>query len=277
MRDNGIGMTRDEVLENIGTIARSGTKEFVQSLTGDQSKDSNLIGQFGVGFYSVFMVGDRVTLTSRNAGAPAGEGVRWESDGNGQFTLETVEDAPRGTEIVIQLKDDAAEYADGHRLRTIINKYSDHISLPIRMPELDGDKKKDSFETVNKGSALWARSKSEITQGDYNTFYKTLSYDSDPPLATIHNQVEAGVHIAVLHPLAGAVRPVEPGEPARGEAVRPPGVHRGRRRAPDAELSALRARHRGFRRPAVERRAGIPAAQQGHRQDQGGLGQENPE
>ncbi len=198
VRDNGIGMTRDEVLENIGTIARSGTKEFVQSLTGDQSKDSNLIGQFGVGFYSVFMVGDRVTLTSRKAGSPPGEGVRWESDGNGQFTLETVEDAPRGTEIVIQLKDDAKEYADGHRLRTIINKYSDHISLPIRMPEMDGDKKKDSFETVNKGSALWARGKSEITQGDYNTFYKTLSYDSDPPLATIHNQVEGNLEYISL-------------------------------------------------------------------------------
>jgi len=193
VRDNGIGMTRDEVLENIGTIARSGTKEFVQSLTGDQSKDSNLIGQFGVGFYSVFMVGKKVTLTSRKAGTAPDEGVRWESDGDGQFTIETVDGAPRGTEIVIELHDDAKEYADGHRLRSIINKYSDHISLPIRMPELDGDKKKDSFETVNKGSALWARKKSDITQGEYNTFYKNLSYDSEPPLATIHNQVEGNL------------------------------------------------------------------------------------
>ncbi|MGA8262629.1 MAG: molecular chaperone HtpG [Arenicellales bacterium] len=198
VRDNGIGMTRDEVLENIGTIARSGTREFVQSLTGDQSKDSNLIGQFGVGFYSVFMVGDHVTLTSRKAGEAPGEGVRWESDGNGQFTLDTVDSAPRGTEIVIQLKEDAKEYADGHRLRSIINKYSDHISLPIRMPELDGDKKKESFETVNKGSALWARKKSDITQGEYNTFYKNLSYDSEPPLATIHNQVEGNLEYISL-------------------------------------------------------------------------------
>ncbi|HSH43392.1 MAG TPA: molecular chaperone HtpG, partial [Arenicellales bacterium] len=198
VRDNGIGMTRDEVLENIGTIARSGTKEFVQSLTGDQSKDSNLIGQFGVGFYSVFMVADKVTLTSRKAGTGADEGVRWESDGNGQFTLETVSGAPRGTEILIHLKDDAKEYADGHRLRSIINKYSDHISLPIRMPELDGDKKKDSFESVNNGSALWARQKSEITQGEYNTFYKNLSYDSEPPLATIHNQVEGNLEYISL-------------------------------------------------------------------------------
>ncbi|MDZ7840198.1 MAG: molecular chaperone HtpG [Gammaproteobacteria bacterium] len=198
VRDNGVGMTRDEVLENIGTIARSGTREFVHSLTGDQSKDSNLIGQFGVGFYSVFMVGDRVTLTSRKAGAGPGEGVRWESDGDGQFTLETVDGAPRGTEIVISLKDDCKEYADGHRLRSIINKYSDHISLPIRMPEMDGDKKKHDFETVNKGSALWARKKSEITQGEYNTFYKNLSYDSDPPLATIHNQVEGNLEYISL-------------------------------------------------------------------------------
>lgn len=198
VRDNGIGMTRDEVIENIGTIARSGTKEFVQSLTGDQSKDSNLIGQFGVGFYSVFMVGDLVTLTSRKAGTAASEGVKWESSGDGQFTLDTVDNTPRGTEIVIKLKKDAKEYADGHRLRSIINKYSDHISLPIRMPELDGDKKKDSQETVNKGSALWARKKSDITQGEYNTFYKNLSYDSDPPLATIHNQVEGNLEYISL-------------------------------------------------------------------------------
>jgi len=198
VRDNGIGMTRDEVLENIGTIARSGTKEFVQALTGDESKDSNLIGQFGVGFYSVFMVGDRVTLTSRKAGSEPGDGVCWESDGNGQFTLENVEDAPRGTEIFIKLKDDAKEYADGHRLRSIINKYSDHISLPIRMPELEGDKKKKDLETVNKGSALWARKKSDITQGEYNSFYQNLSYDSNPPLATIHNQVEGNLEYISL-------------------------------------------------------------------------------
>lgn len=198
VRDNGIGMTRDETLENIGTIARSGTKEFVQSLTGDQSKDGNLIGQFGVGFYSVFMVGEHVTLTTRKAGTKANEGVRWKSDGNGAFTLDDVDSMPRGTEIVIKLTDDAKEYADGHRLRSIINKYSDHISLPIEMPELDGGKKKEDHETVNKGSALWARKKSDITQGEYNTFYKNLSYDSEPPLATIHNQVEGNLEYISL-------------------------------------------------------------------------------
>jgi molecular chaperone HtpG len=198
VRDNGIGMTRDEVLENIGTIARSGTKEFVQSLTGDQSKDSSLIGQFGVGFYSVFMVGDKVTLTSRKAGTGPDEGVRWESDGNGQFTLETVDGAARGTEIVITSRRTPKSTPTATGLRSIINKYSDHISLPIRMPELDGDKKKDSLETVNKGSALWARKKSDITQGDYNTFYKNLSYDSEPPLATIHNQVEGNLEYISL-------------------------------------------------------------------------------
>jgi len=192
IRDNGIGMTRDEVVENIGTIARSGTKQFVEALSGDQTTDSNLIGQFGVGFYSVFMVADTVTLTTRKAGTDKSEGTRWESDGGGDYTLDNVEVGPRGTEIVIKLRTTEKEFLDGFRLRSIISKYSDHISLPIRMREMDGDKpKKDGeWETVNKGSALWARPKKEITEEEYQTFFTTLSYDPEPPLATIHNRVE---------------------------------------------------------------------------------------
>jgi molecular chaperone HtpG len=192
VRDNGIGMSRDEVIENIGTIARSGTQQFVEALSGDQAQDSNLIGQFGVGFYSVFMVAEKVTLTTRKAGTDKSEGTRWESDGGGDYTLDNVELEPRGTEIIIKLRDSEKEFLDGFRLRSIVGKYSDHISLPIRMREMDGDKpkKEGGWETVNKGSALWARPKKQITEEEYQTFYTTLSYDPEPPLATIHNRVE---------------------------------------------------------------------------------------
>ena len=192
VRDNGIGMTQEEVIDNIGTIARSGTQQFVEALSGDQAKDSNLIGQFGVGFYSVFMVADQVTLTTRKAGTDHTQGTQWQSDGSGDYTVASVERPQRGTEITIKLRDAGKEYLDGFRLRTIVNKYSDHISLPIRMIELDGDKPKKGgdWETVNKGSALWARPKKEISEEEYQTFYNTLSYDSEPPLATLHNRVE---------------------------------------------------------------------------------------
>ncbi len=192
VRDNGIGMSRDEVVENIGTIARSGTQQFVEALSGDQAQDSNLIGQFGVGFYSVFMVAEKVTLTTRKAGTDKSEGTRWESDGGGDYTLNNMELEPRGTEIIIKLRDSEKEFLDGFRLRSIVGKYSDHISLPIRMREMDGDKpkKEGEWETVNKGSALWARPKKQITEEEYQTFYTTLSYDPEPPLATIHNRVE---------------------------------------------------------------------------------------
>ncbi len=192
VRDNGIGMSRDEVIENIGTIARSGTQQFVEALSGDQAQDSNLIGQFGVGFYSVFMVAEKVTLTTRKAGTDKSEGTRWESDGGGDYTLDNMEIEPRGTEIIIKLRDSEKEFLDGFRLRSIVGKYSDHISLPIRMREMDGDKpkKEGEWETVNKGSALWARPKKQITEEEYQTFYTTLSYDPEPPLATIHNRVE---------------------------------------------------------------------------------------
>jgi molecular chaperone HtpG len=166
--DNGIGMSRQEVMDNIGTIAKSGTREFFQALTGDQRKDATLIGQFGVGFYSSFIVAERVTLTTRRAGLPAAEGVRWESDGRGEYSLDTVERAERGTEIVLHLREGEDDLLNSHRLRTIIQKYSDHISLPIRMaaePAGEGDEAAEDT-VVNQASALWARPKSEITEAE---------------------------------------------------------------------------------------------------------------
>jgi molecular chaperone HtpG len=193
--DNGIGMSRAEVVENIGTIAKSGTREFFQSLTGDQQKDANLIGQFGVGFYSAFVVADRVTLTTRQAGLAAEEGVRWESDGQGQYTLETVEKASRGTQVVLHLREGEDEFLSGSRLRAIIRKYSDHITLPIVMKSEEKDKNED--EVVNRASALWTRSKSEISEEDYNEFYKHIAHDFTDPLAYVHSRME-GTHEYIL-------------------------------------------------------------------------------
>ncbi len=196
--DNGIGMSREEVIENIGTIARSGTKQFIEAMTGENSKDANLIGQFGVGFYSAFIVADKVTLKTRKAGQTADTGVRWSSNGTEQYEVSTIERPERGTEVTLHLRKDHDEFLESYRLRSIINKYSDHISLPIKMlaepsGEKDKDKKKDEtpeWETVNKGSALWARSKKDITDEEYNTFYTSVAYDPQPPLCVIHNQVE---------------------------------------------------------------------------------------
>ena len=190
VRDTGIGMSKDEVLENIGIIARSGTKQFVEALSGDESHDANLIGQFGVGFYSVFMVAEKVVLTTRHAGDAPENGVRWVSSGDGQFSLATVTKPSRGTEITLTLRKEEKEYLDAARLRHIISTYSDHISLPIRMRRIEDDKESDHWETVNKGSALWARPKSEITEDEYNAFYTNLAYDTEPPLSVIHNRVE---------------------------------------------------------------------------------------
>ena len=193
--DNGIGMSRAEVVENIGTIAKSGTHEFFQSLTGDQKKDANLIGQFGVGFYSSFVVADRVTLTTRQAGIAPAEGVRWESDGQGQYTLETVDKATRGTEVVLHLREGEDDLLSGTRLRAIIRKYSDHITLPIEMKsEAEG---KDEDEVVNRASALWTRSKNEITEEQYNEFYKHITHDFSDPLAYVHSRME-GTHEYIL-------------------------------------------------------------------------------
>jgi len=194
--DNGIGMTRAEVIENIGTIARSGTRSFFDSLTGDAQKDANLIGQFGVGFYSAFIVADKVTLTTRRAGAPLGEGVRWESLGHGDYTLETVEKAPRGTEVVLHLKEGEDEFLNDWRLRQIIRTYSDHISLPIEMkalPKNDDEGKEipsDEYEAINQASALWTRPKNEITDEQYHEFYKHVAHDYTDPLAWSHARVE---------------------------------------------------------------------------------------
>ena len=190
--DNGIGMSRDEVISHIGTIAKSGTKEFFSALTGDQAKDANLIGQFGVGFYSAFIIADKVTLTTRRAGAS--EAVRWESAGEGDYTLEDADKTSRGTEIVLHLREGEDEFLNDWKLKSIIRKYSDHIMLPIVMKKSEwkdgAEVTTDEDETVNKASALWARSKNEITEEEYQEFYKHVSHDFENPLAYTHSRVE---------------------------------------------------------------------------------------
>ncbi len=197
--DNGIGMSRAEVVDTIGSIASSGTRRFLESMTGDQAKDSRLIGQFGVGFYSAFIVADRVTLTSRRAGLAPEHGVRWESDGRGSFTLETLELPHRGTAVTLHLKEDEKELLESWTLRTIIGKFSDHIAIPVEMRkesyggEDEGEDAKPEtpeYEQVNRGTALWMRNKAEITADEYNDFYKHVSHDFEDPLAYAHNRVE---------------------------------------------------------------------------------------
>jgi len=197
--DNGIGMSRDEVVRNIGTIARSGTREFFRSLTGDQAKDAHLIGQFGVGFYSSFIVADRVTVLTRRAGVPAGQGVRWECDmgqGSGEYTIETVERERRGTDVVLHLRAGEDELLDPFRLQALIRKYSDHIALPIVMKKRVWDAEKSEYratdedETVNRASALWVRPRAEVTDEQYVEFYRHVAHDPEPPLAWTHNRVE---------------------------------------------------------------------------------------
>lgn len=194
--DNGVGMSRQEVIDHIGTIAKSGTRQFFESLTGDQAKDAHLIGQFGVGFYSAFIVADKVTLVTRRAGLTAEHGVRWESTGEGDYTLEMVERPKRGTEVTLHLREGDADLLNGQRLRHILRKYSDHIALPIRMKKESWDQAAgkevlcDEEETVNSASALWARPKSEITQEQYDEFYKHVAHDFEPPLAHVHARVE---------------------------------------------------------------------------------------
>ncbi len=186
--DNGIGMSRVEIIEQLGTIAKSGTAEFFKRLTGDQQQDSRLIGQFGVGFYSAFIVADRVEVLSRKAGAPAAEGVRWESTGEGEFTVETAQRTARGTSVVLHLKSDAREFADGFALRGLVRRYSDHIALPVRMPK-EGSASGE-YETVNHAQALWTRPRTEITDEEYREFYHHVSHDQAEPLAWSHNRVE---------------------------------------------------------------------------------------
>ncbi|MBU1263121.1 MAG: molecular chaperone HtpG [Gammaproteobacteria bacterium] len=192
--DNGIGMSRQEVIEHIGTIAKSGTREFFSQLSGDQKKDAALIGQFGVGFYSAFIVADRVTLTTRRAGLTAEHGVRWESEGAGDYTLETVDKPQRGTEIVLHLRENEDEFLSDYKIKSIIRTYSDHITLPIVMKKTewkDGvETPTDEDETVNRASALWARPKKDVTEEEYQAFYKHVAHDFEPPLAWSHNRVE---------------------------------------------------------------------------------------
>ncbi len=194
--DNGIGLSQQEAIDHLGTIAKSGTKEFFSKLSGDQQKDAALIGQFGVGFYSGFIVADRITVESRRAGLPADQGVRWESRGEGDFTVETIAKPQRGTRIILHLREGEDEFLSAWQLKSIIRKYSDHISLPIRMrkEEWDDEKKemvlRDELETINQASALWARSKSDITDEQYKEFYKHVSHDYAEPLTWTHNRVE---------------------------------------------------------------------------------------
>jgi molecular chaperone HtpG len=194
--DNGIGMSRQEVIDHIGTIAKSGTREFFNSLTGDQTKDAHLIGQFGVGFYSSFIVADKVILITRRAGLTAEHGIRWESSGEGDYTLETVQKEQRGTEIILHLREEEDELLNGMRLRSIIRKFSDHITLPIVMKKEEWSeeekktKRTDEDETINQANALWARPKSDITVEQYNEFYKHVAHDFEPPLAYVHAKVE---------------------------------------------------------------------------------------
>ncbi|NDP64773.1 molecular chaperone HtpG [Polaromonas sp.] len=206
--DNGIGMSQQEAIDHLGTIAKSGTRDFVSRLSGDQQSDSQLIGQFGVGFYSGFIVADKITVESRRAGLPAAQGVRWVSDGTGEFEVSEIERAERGTSITLHLKDDASEYLNAWKLKSIINKYSDHISLPILMEkeewkEGENDQpgemaKTGEWDTVNQAAALWTRPKKDITQEQYDEFYKQISYDSEAPLATTHNRVEGSTEYTQL-------------------------------------------------------------------------------
>ncbi|MBC7444255.1 MAG: molecular chaperone HtpG [Polaromonas sp.] len=214
--DNGIGMSQQEAIDHLGTIAKSGTRDFVSHLSGDQKADSQLIGQFGVGFYSGFIVADRITVEHRRAGLPAAQGVRWASEGTGEFDVSEIEHAERGTSVTLHLKDDAAEYLNAWKLKSVINKYSDHISLPILMAKeewQDGEEIPNDpsggrqpgamvatgeWETVNQAAALWTRAKKDITPEQYDEFYKQISYDSQAPLATTHNRVEGATEYTQL-------------------------------------------------------------------------------
>lgn len=208
IEDNGIGMSRDNVIEHLGTIANSGTANFLNQLSGDQAKDSQLIGQFGVGFYSAFIVAKKVDVFTRRAGQPSTEGVHWSSEGEGEFTIESIDKPSRGTKIVLHLKEGEEEFANGARLRNLVRKYSDHIALPVVMQkeaplgeEQDGEEKavaEPEDETVNSATALWTRNKADVTDEEYAEFYKHISHDYNTPLTWAHNRVEGNLEYTSL-------------------------------------------------------------------------------
>ncbi|MES9970398.1 MAG: molecular chaperone HtpG [Candidatus Thiodiazotropha sp.] len=201
--DNGIGMSRQEVAETIGTIASSGTRKFFEAMSGDQTKDSELIGQFGVGFYSAFIVADRVTLLTRRAGLGEEHGVRWESDGEGSYTIENLDKASRGTDVILHLREDEKEFLESYRLRSIVSKFSDHITIPVEMEKehyAEEEEKPETpeFERVNKGTALWMRNRNDISEEEYHEFYKHVSHDFEDPLTYVHNRVEGNNEYTAL-------------------------------------------------------------------------------
>ncbi len=208
VRDSGIGMDRKEIIEHLGTIAKSGTKEFLQALSAQQSKERELIGQFGVGFYSSFIVADKVTVRSRKAGLPENQGVEWQSTGESDFSVETIDKKTRGTEVILHLKEDATEFLDAWRIKSLVRKYSDHISFPILMKKEKiepSEEDKDAnitdveeFETINKAQALWTLPKSQISDTEYEEFYKHISHDFSAPLAWVHNKVEGKLEYVSL-------------------------------------------------------------------------------
>ncbi len=198
VRDNGIGMTRDEVVANIGTIASSGTRRFLEAMSGEQKADARLIGQFGVGFYSAFVVADKVSVITRRADAPADAGVKWESDGKGEYSLEAVDTAERGTAVTLHLKADEDEFLKGWQLKSLIRKYSDHVAFPIRMPVEKDGKPTGEFESTNAASALWTKPRAEISDEDYQSFYKSLGHDFNDALAWTHNRVEGSQSFTTL-------------------------------------------------------------------------------
>ena len=195
VRDNGVGMGYQEIIDNLGTIAKSGTRQFFEALTGDRARDAQLIGQFGVGFYSSFIVADRVTVLSRRAGMPVEGGVRWESSGDGEYSVERVSLAARGTEVILHLREGEDEFLEGHRLRNVVRRYSDHLSLPILMPRSDDS---GEPEAVNSATALWTRSRNEIEEQEYNEFYKHTAHDFEDPLAHVHSRVEGNLEYTSL-------------------------------------------------------------------------------
>ena len=198
VRDNGIGMSRDEAVANIGTIASSGTRRFLEAMSGEQKADARLIGQFGVGFYSAFVVADKVTVLTRRAGAPVGEGVKWESDGKGEYSLDQLELGERGTTVILHLKADEDEFLKRWQLSSLIRKYSDHVAFPIRMPKEENGKPTAEWETVNDAGALWTKPRSEISDEDYQSFYKSLGHDFNDALAWTHNRVEGSQSFTTL-------------------------------------------------------------------------------